>query len=339
MTAPVTQAPGANASIRFVDQPITLQVQNAVVTATAGTVYTFEVATDAAFATKVMTKDGVAEGTGGVTSVRLDTLPGGKDYFWHARATGGGTVGPFSAASKFTVGAQIVINAPTLATPANAATTTTRPTLTVTNATRSGPVGAIAYLFEISTTSAFTNTVQRATVAEGSGTTSFTPTSDLTSGATFFWRVTATDASNATSSAPSAVQSFTTRQLTQAETVAQQLGQTLWPGAVPPGATGHATMGEAGFFGQGWGIQQLYYAPGNVVFTSPDLEMLRFFDLFDRGFQPDDAVAWMNSNGYATRALWYPPPEKAVLGLQYVYIAARGKNSVNATWDIVLRVE
>jgi hypothetical protein len=33
------------------------------------------------------------------------------------------------------------------------------------------------------------------------------------------------------------------------------------------------------------------------------------------------------------------PPEKAVIGLKYVYIAARGKQSVNGTWDIVIRLE
>ena len=67
--------------------------------------------------------------------------------------------------------------------------------------------------------------------------------------------------------------------------------------------------------------------------------MLRFFDLFDRGFDPEAATAWMNANGYPTAALWYPPPEKAVLGLHYVYLASRGKVVTNSSWDIVLRVE
>jgi hypothetical protein len=98
-------------------------------------------------------------------------------------------------------------------------------------------------------------------------------------------------------------------------------------------------MGEAGFYGVGWGIQTLYYAPQGITFQSPDLEMLRFFDLFDRGFDPDSAIAWMNANGYPTNAQWYPPPEKAVLGLHTVYIAARNKISTNGTWDIVVRVE
>jgi len=47
----------------------------------------------------------------------------------------------------------------------------------------------------------------------------------------------------------------------------------------------------------------------------------------------------MRTNGYPTQALWYPPPEKAVIGLHYVYLASRNKIVVNGTWDVVLRVE
>src|ERR1700722_14590943 len=46
-------------------QPVTLVAQNALATSSGGTTYTFEVATDAAFANKVQTKAGVTEGTGG----------------------------------------------------------------------------------------------------------------------------------------------------------------------------------------------------------------------------------------------------------------------------------
>ena len=148
------------------------------------------------------------------------------------------------------------------------------------------------------------------------------------------------DAANGVTSLPSAVQSFIASQPpTQAAVVAAQLGVPLWPGVNPPGEIGHATMGTDIGFGAGWAIQTLYYAPGNVHFQSPDIEMLRLFDLLDRGFDPDGAIGWMRTNGYPTTALWYPPPEKAVIGLKYVYIAARGKNSVNGTWDIVVRVE
>jgi len=314
-------------------------VQNAAVTtAAAGTVYTFEVASDAAFTTKVQTKGGVAEGSG-QTTVRLDALPAARDYYWHVLATSGSTTGVFGAASKFTIGPAVVISTPVPISPLTGQSTDPRPALRVTNVARTGSAGAITYRFEISSTSAFSSIVAAATVAEGVNETGFIPTTDLALNATFFWRATAIDASNGVTSASSAVQSFTTNKPSQASLIAAQLGVVLWPGVQPPGITGHATMGNDPALGVGWAIQTLHYAPGNVNFQSPDVEMLRFFDLFDRGFDPDSVVAWMNSNGYPTNALWYPPPEKAVLGLKYVYIAARGKVSVNGTWDLVLRVE
>jgi hypothetical protein len=113
----------------------------------------------------------------------------------------------------------------------------------------------------------------------------------------------------------------------------------LWPGIQPPGSVGHATMGETGPFGVGWDVTTLHYAPGNVTFQSPDAESLRLFDLLDRGLDPDAAIGWMVTHGYPTNAVWYPPPEKAVIGLHFVYLASRGKVVVNSTWDVVLRVE
>src|SRR3982074_2618486 len=81
VTVPVPALPAPNASVRFADQPVTLAVRNAPAT-TTGTVYAFEVATDAAFSSKVQTKDNVAEGASGQTSARLDALAGAKDYYW-----------------------------------------------------------------------------------------------------------------------------------------------------------------------------------------------------------------------------------------------------------------
>lgn len=338
VTAPRPTQPSANAQVRFADQPVTLTVQNAVVTQGSGTTYSFEVATDSGFSTKVQTKDNVAEG-GGQTSVRLDALAGGKDYYWRARAAGGGTTGPFSAASKFTMGPAVIVNAPAPIAPLSGATTTPRPAFRVMNATRSGPAGAISYLFEIANSSAFTTVIMNGTKSEGINETGFIPTTDLPVNTTLYWRATATDTASGVSSNPSAVQSFTTRPLSQAEVIAQQMGQTLWPGTQPTGSTGHATMGNDAAYGAGWAVQTLYYAPQNVYFQSPDLEMLRLFDLLDRGFDPEGAIAWMLSNGYPTQAFWYPPPEKAVIGLRYVYIAARGKIVTNGIWDIVVRVE
>jgi hypothetical protein len=332
--APRASQPSAGAQIRNVDQPVTLIVTNAVVTRPAGTTYKFEIATDPAFGQIVQSKDNVAEGSAGQTSVRLDPLAPGTTYYWHARAQGGGTTGVFGATLQFTIGQAVIISSPAPLGPLTGDQTSPRPTLRVANATRQGPAGPITYRFEISTSSTFAPVIATATVAESSNQTLFTPTADLPSTGTLFWRVTAIDASNGITSAPSAVQSFAASQpWSQAGLIANALGVVLWPGSQPTGANGQATLGD------NWDIQTLYHAPSNTFFQSPTLEMLRFFDLFDRGLDPQSAIDWLNSHGYSTAAQWYPPPEKGVLGLQYVYLAARYKVLVHGTWDIVVKGE
>ena len=210
VTTPRPLTPVAGAAIPNLQQPVTLTVQNAIVTKSGGTTYTFEVASDAAFATKVQTKDAVVEGSGGQTSVKLDALTPAKDYWWHVRATAGGTVGVFGNASKFTIGPAITVSAPVPIAPINGATTGARPTLRTTNAARTGPAGAISYRFEISSVSSFATILATATTAEGVNETGFTPTADLPINATLFWRVTAIDAANNISSPASPIQSFIT---------------------------------------------------------------------------------------------------------------------------------
>jgi hypothetical protein len=325
-------APANGAQIANQTQPVTLVVQNAAASK-AGTTYTFEVASDVAFTTKVQTKDGIAEGGSGQTTVQLEALLASKDYYWRARAQSPGTTGVFSDLFKFTIGAPISLAAPTPISPLNNSETSPRPTLRVTNAGRSATAGAITYKFEIAGDFGFTSVLVSGTNTEGVNETGFITTTDLPTRVPLFWRATASDIGNNVTSAPSPIQAFTALPNSQAETVARQLGVSLWPGRVPPGSAGHATMGDR------WEVQTLHYLPRNVFFQSPDLEMLRLFDLLDRGFDPDGAAGWMNSNGYPTAALWYPPPEKAVIGLQYVYLASRNKVFVNGTWDLVLRVE
>jgi hypothetical protein len=328
---PQLTTPANGAQIANQTQPVTLVVQNAA-GSKAGTTYTFEVASDVAFTAKVQTKDSVAEGNG-QTSVKLDPLTAAKDYYWRAKAQAPGATGVFSDLFKFTIGAAITLAAPAPIGPLTNAETTPRPVLRVSNAVRSGSTGAISYKFEIARDPGFSSIFLTGTNSEGVNETGFILGSDLPTRALLYWRATATDTANNVSSAPSSTQSFTPLPFSQAESVAQQLGAVLWPGRVPPGSVGRATMGE------NWQIQTLHYRPRDVFFESPDVEMLRIFDLLDRGFDPDGAAAWMNSNGYPTAALWYPPPEKAVIGLQYVYLASRNKVFVNGTWDVVLRVE
>jgi hypothetical protein len=330
--APQLLTPGNGSLIANQAQPVMLTVQNAA-GSKAGTTYTFEVASDVGFTTKVQTKDGIAEGSTGRTSVQLDALLASKDYYWRARAQAPGSTGAFSDPFKLTIGAAISLAAPTPIGPLNNTETTARPAFRVTNAGRSASAGQITYKFEVARDLSFQSIVVSGSNTEGINETGFIPNIDLPTRVLLYWRATAMDVANGITSAPSNVQSFTALPPSQAEQLAAQLGIELWSGTQPPGTQGHARMGDR------WEVQTMHYVPGNVDFQSPDAESLRIFDLLDRGFDPDGAIGWMRTNGYPTAALWYPPPEKAVIGLHYVYLASRNKIFVNGTWDVVLRIE
>ncbi|HEV8346720.1 MAG TPA: hypothetical protein VGQ16_09100 [Vicinamibacterales bacterium] len=209
VTVPQAISPAAGAQIRNVDQPVTLVVANAVATRGTNT-YDFEIATDAAFAAKVATKSGVAEGTSGRTSVTLDRLTPNADYHWRARAQAGGTEGPFTSGRRFSIGPAVTIDTPVVIGPVSGAQTGARPALRVRNATRQGPAGPITYKFDIAAASTFSPILVTATVAEGVNETGFIPAADLPIETALFWRATAIDATNAVSSAPTSPQGFTT---------------------------------------------------------------------------------------------------------------------------------
>jgi hypothetical protein len=323
VAAPRLLTPANEAQIANSAQPLTIIVQNAVVTKPGGTTYTFEVATDSAFANKVQTKEGVAEGSGGQTGVKLDMLAAAKDYYWHVRAQGGGTTGVFGATGKFTIGPAITLDAPVPISPLTNARTSVRPVLRVTNAVRTGPAGTTTYRFEVASTSSFSPVLVTGTAAQGTNETGFTPSADLAANATFFWRATALDVANGVTSAPSAVQSFTTTP-SAASNIAAQLGVVLWPAAQPPGSPGHAVLGKD------WNVEPLKSFDG-VTFLNPPIDEVRIFDLLDRGLDPQGAIDWMNGNGYPTKAAYYPAVN--VIGFQYEYLAL-----INGQWDVVLKV-
>jgi hypothetical protein len=324
VTAPRPLLPATNAQIVF-NQPVTLVVQNALVTQPGGTTYAFEVATDLAFATKVQTKSGVAEGTNGQTGVALDALTPNTIYFWHARATAGGTVGVFGTVFSFKIGPAVILNAPVPIAPLSNSQAIPRPAFRVANAVRSGPAGPITYKFEVSTTSTFATLIVTGTMGEGVNETGFIPSFDLPTTGTLYWRATAIDALNGITSTPSAVQNFTANQPSQAAIIAAQQGVVLWPGVQPPGSLGHAKMGIR------WGVEQLVSFDG-VQFLNPPLEELQVFDLLDRGLDPQAAIDWMNSHGYSPMALYYPAIADGVIGFRYEYMALS-----NGQWDITIR--
>jgi hypothetical protein len=209
LTAPVAIAPTDNQQFRNVEQPVTLTVKNGVTTGTTALTYTFEVASDAGFANRVYTKDNVAEG-GGQTALKIDRIAPDRTYYWRARANSGSQVGPNSAVRSFTIGPEVILQAPTLASPVNNGTSSGNPTLVVNNVGRTGPAGQVFYRFEVSTSAsldplAFTNTVAEQAGGQTSVTVQVAPN---TPAGTYFWRVTASDPSNGVTSAASSVFQF-----------------------------------------------------------------------------------------------------------------------------------
>jgi hypothetical protein len=209
-TAPLASGPSNAASYRFRDQPVTLAIVNAVRTGSDTPTYSVEVATDSGFSNKVFTRDGIAEGSGSGTSLTLSNLAGGQTYYWHWKAVLDGVTGPPSPTQQFTVGPQVVIDVPALVGPANGAVTGTRPTLTVRNATRTGPAGPITYEFQIATAAGFGSILASGTAPEQSVSTSWTVVNELPEG-DLFWRVRAVDAANGESSSFTAATAFTAR--------------------------------------------------------------------------------------------------------------------------------
>src|SRR5262249_46228963 len=160
--------------------------------------------------------------------------------------------------------------------PSSGATPSGWPTFTVTNSTKTGPVGPVTYKFEVSSSNTFVTTVLSQTLNEGTtnNQTSFTPplATPVPAGTTLFWRVTALDSTNGIVSSPSSTLSFVPAQLTSQARIAILNGFVLWPGVQPPGATGHATLGD------NWDPATLVSFDG-VTFKSPTLEELQEFDL------------------------------------------------------------
>jgi hypothetical protein len=199
ISAPKAVDPSVGSQIAVSSQPVTLTVENASTSGVRPLSYAFEVATDSNFTNKVFVRDSITPGDGGRTTLKLpDALATGKTYYWHARAQDGANTGAFSAPVNFNVFTPIVINAPVPVAPGPSATLTNlRPVYTVTNATHSGPVGALTYQFEVSTTDSFATKVGVASVPEGTNQTAVPQSFDLTPATVYFWHVRAVDPTTA----------------------------------------------------------------------------------------------------------------------------------------------
>ena len=145
----------------------------------------------------MFTRESIAQGDGGRTSLRLpDALATGRTYYWRARAEDGANTGPYTGATHFAVFTPIVIESPLPNSPAvNATVSTLRPSLVVSNAARSGPVGAIAYTFEVASDFPFTAKIGTWTADEQPGQTKLDLPVDLKYSTVYYWRVRANDSS------------------------------------------------------------------------------------------------------------------------------------------------
>jgi hypothetical protein len=178
-------------------QPITLVVGNSISSGPRPLTYSFDMAIDAGFENKVLTRTGIAAGDGR-TSFRLeDLLSSERTYYWRAKAEDGANQSDYSGTAHFEVVTPIVIDRPELLEPANnARVTTLRPTFSFVNVSRSGPAGAITYTVEVSDSDSFALKVDW-TVAEQPNQTSTQPSQDGPYSKYLFWRVRASDPTTA----------------------------------------------------------------------------------------------------------------------------------------------
>ncbi len=192
ITVPRLAAPVQGVKFKENQQPVKLTIGNSTSTGVRPLAYTFEVATDSGFSTKVFARSGVQPGEGGQTSVQLDTLELGRTYYWRAKADDGANASGFTSA-QFEMLPRAVLTVPTLLSPGNnEQVASRRPTLRILNSTGNAAVGFVNYLFVVATDQAFTQIVTHGLMGQGE-TTAFEVDRNLDYGGTYFWRVRATD--------------------------------------------------------------------------------------------------------------------------------------------------
>ncbi len=175
----VLLAPSNGAQIANSAQPVTLAVQNAVLAVAA--TYTRG---DRLLANKVQTKSGGWRER--VTS--LNARHPGRVGLLLARPGDRRRHNRRVQSRPVHDRASVTITAPTALSPANGATVPTTPTLTVINATSTGPAGPIAYRFgHLDQLDVRDGTVTGSVVA-GASQASFTPSSALAANTKFYWR-------------------------------------------------------------------------------------------------------------------------------------------------------
>ncbi len=200
ISAPKPLEPGVNWEVSNDKQPLMLLIENPGSNGQRPVTIEVEVAADEGFSTKVFAKAGIEPGANGRTELRLPSkLTSDRTYFWRAKGQDGANHGPWSAAVRFSIFTPATLLAPVPVSPGGGTTVgSLEPEFTFHNAPRSGPIGSITYLVEISGNDSFTALVATYTGAERNGPggdTSIRVVAPLPSSSTLFWRVRAWDGS------------------------------------------------------------------------------------------------------------------------------------------------
>jgi hypothetical protein len=194
ITAPHAVTPAQGSSLSVEAQPLDLTLTNASTSGVRPLSYRFEVASDINFNSKVFSREGVPPGPDNRTTVRLpDRLAPERTYYWRGRAEDGANAGPFSSPVTFNVFTPIVLGKPSPISPSGPVSTL-QPRFIIGRASRTGPVGRLAYVIEVAEDARFRQTIGVWAVDEGSARTTLDAPISLPSGRELFWRTRAYEA-------------------------------------------------------------------------------------------------------------------------------------------------
>ncbi len=193
ITAPRQLQPAQGTKLKESQQPITLIAENSSTNGVRPIAYTFEVAADGAFETKMYARSGVLPGPDGRTTVTVDRLESGRGYYWRVRAEDGANSSPYST-THFELLPKPHLGPPTQHAPINNEVSgSRRPELAVGVSDRNAAIGNVVYEFHLAADVAFGSLVAAGSRPEAGPVTTFMPDGDLTASTVYFWRVRATD--------------------------------------------------------------------------------------------------------------------------------------------------
>jgi hypothetical protein len=152
--------PGGGTKVDDDQQPVSLVVSNPGTNTQRTVVLGVQVAPDAGFANIAFSRDGIALGDGGRTTVQLSRLMPGRTYYWRVKAGDGANDSGWSSPVSFDLMNPVIIGVPTPKSPVGGSRiATSLPVLVVVNGQTSGPTGNIRYQYQVSESAAFTSFV------------------------------------------------------------------------------------------------------------------------------------------------------------------------------------